>query len=201
MAHSPHQAAVHLSRHCTQTWKVLHHRVHPESFHAYMFLPCGKLHLLRAEECQAHCSHPTLSFYPWGAVTYVRKWKLVGMKFLLQEQAKTTAEIYFPHWILQSCRVVPAHRTERANLLCKRQWPLKAGCDWLVPHFAKTISSKAESSGQGDFVGTNSAIPFSRWRADISQILGDTDQWHCTYMQWNPDNPRLLNDKLRASHL
>lgn len=150
------------------------------------FLLFGKPRLVRAEKGGMRCSDPP---YPWGAVTYVRKRKLVGMKFLLREQAKTTAEISFLRGVLRSCRVVPAHRTERANLLCERQWPFKAGwCERLIPAFTKTIASKAGSSGQGDFVGAHSAMPFSRWRADTSRILGDADQWYCTYMQWNPDN-------------
>lgn len=151
------------------------------------FLLFGKLRLLRAEKCRVRCFNAP---YPWGTVwLMLRKRKLVGMKFLLQEQAKTTAEISLLRWVLRSCGVVPAHRTERANLLCERQWPFKAGCcERLIRHFTKTITSKAGSAGQGDFVGTHSAIPSSRWRADTSRILGDADQWYCTYTQWNPDN-------------
>lgn len=192
VTHSLHQTAVQLRRPLWLTYFLVPQNLKgvttPTSSAVFpcSFLLFGNPWFLRVEKCRMCCSNTP---YPWGTVTYVRKRKLVGMKFLLQEQAKTTAEISFLRWVLGSCGVVPAHRTQQANLLCERQWPFKAGCcERLNRHFTKTITSKAGLAGQGDFVGTHSAIPFSRWRADTSRILGDADQWYCTYTQWNPDN-------------
>lgn len=141
-----------------------------------MFPMLGELHLLR-KDSESGSTLVILPLCPWDIVTYASNWKLVGMKFLLQQQAKMIAEIHFICTVWQNCSLVPPQRTKWANALCKRQWPFKASRDRRIPYFSKkTISSFTESSGQGDFIRTHSAT-------HICHILKDRNQQYSAYMQ------------------